>query len=1207
MSGSKAEGQGAPEQISLASFMRHELRTPINAIIGYSEMLLEDTEERGEEALQLRDDLASINNTGRELLSLVNDKSLELDFENFGHGFRLAIRTMINTVVGYTELLLEESEAGQGETFSSDLGKIHLAGRQLFALIDDFVKFGRLGPAADPPPPQDAAAPAPPAQAPAGAKTGPGEGCAHILVVDDYDMNRDLLSRHLAKKGYSFELAENGRRALDILAARPRAFDLVLLDMMMPELNGYETLRAIKNSGCLEEIPVIMLSAIDEIESVVNCLENGAEDYLTKPFEPALLHARINSCLRRKESERALRDSERRLSDIVNFLPDPTFVIDNAGKVLQWNHAIEEMTGVSAADMIGKDDYEYALQIYGERRPVLIDLVRFTREEIEGKYPHLRWAGDALIGEGRLMSQKGEIHFEGSAALLRNSQGEVVGSVETIRDMTDRKKAEEELEQAKEAAEAATRAKSMFLANMSHEIRTPMNAIIGMTYLALKAGLSPKQRDYVAKAHGAAEALLGIINDLLDFSKVEAGKVELEQSRFLLEEVLCGPLNLLRERAHEKEIELILDIADPRLMGDNCALLGDPLRLGQIITNLLSNALKFTHQGYVRISVEVEARHGDDLMLCFTMRDTGIGLTDEQVGRLFQEFTQADGSTTRKYGGTGLGLTISKKFVELMGGRIRVESAPGEGSSFSFTARFPMAEPGRHPVAVAPDLERLRVLVLDGRPQACRALAGQLAALGVAAGRREAIDCAADAAGALALVRQALDRGSPYDLLLLDWALPQSGGARFLEALNDSLPDYRPVSAVVSAYDSDKVREVAERLGAPLFLRKPVLPEALRRLLNYLTGADPCELSHNQPGDGGAYLNGMRVLLVEDNPINRQLAVELMECRGVEVTVAGNGREALERLAEVAADHYHVVCMDLQMPIMDGYEATRRLRAESRYDSLPIIAMTAHAMAEERERCKALGMNGHLSKPIEPDLLYATLAGFHRAPEPTAQAELKGAGESAPAASMAAGDLDLPEIAGLDTSAGLRRAGNNQALYLKLLARFAADHADSRAELCGLMENGDWETAERQAHTLKGLSATLGMGEIETLAGRLEADCKNRSEAAAGSAMMLLAPALGRLTGSLDGFFASKGQAAAATGSAAGTGKSRLPDCLPRLLEYLGEGDSDALDLWEAHQQEFADSLPPQVALRIGTALQNYEFDTAHALLAELQPAVQPL
>jgi two-component system sensor histidine kinase/response regulator len=766
-------------------------------------------------------------------------------------------------------------------------------------------------------------------------------------------------------------------------------------------------------------------------------------------------------------------------------------------------------------------------------------------------------------------------------------------------DIHARAAAQNELEAARLASEEATRTKSMFLANMSHEIRTPMNAIIGMAYLALKTELTPRQHDYIAKVHNAAKALLGIINNILDFSKVEANRLDLESTPFRLEEVVGNVLTLSQQHAHDKEIELICDLGDVNLIGAAGMLMGDALRLGQVLTNLLTNSIKFTERGFVKLSVVIERRTDEALWLRFTLRDSGIGMTPEQLARLFQEFSQADGSTTRKYGGTGLGLAISKRLVELMGGQIWAESSPGLGSSFIFTARFALAPETAAPVLAAPALTRLRVLVVDDQQQALETLAALLRRIGVGATGAGRVDCAASGAEALAMIHAAQAAQAPYDVLLLDWVMPDIDGAALLAALRDQGHPLPP-TVVVSAYDSDQIHAAASELGALHFLPKPVLPNALRYALGALLGETQAA-APSAPAANSRDLTGMRVLLVEDNPINAQLARELMAMRGVEVDVAEHGRIALERLGALAPDHYALVLMDLQMPEMDGYEATRQLRLDPAYAALPIVAMTAHAMVEERERCNALGMNGHLSKPVEPDELYALLAEHAGATRPLSAAMIEVA--CAPCALLA--------IDGIDCQGGLRRAGSKMSLYLGLLERFATDFDDAPATLASLLEQQQWDEAERLAHTIRGVSATLGATHLPELAGQLEQDCRAGADAGAHASLARLTPVFGTLLAALHAHFA-KAEAPPVRTSAApavvppSAAGAPQPAWMADLRQMLTECDSDATTVWETHKAELATLLPPALQHRIGSALSNFEFDKALELLPAADSTQEP-
>jgi signal transduction histidine kinase/CheY-like chemotaxis protein/HPt (histidine-containing phosphotransfer) domain-containing protein len=747
-------------------------------------------------------------------------------------------------------------------------------------------------------------------------------------------------------------------------------------------------------------------------------------------------------------------------------------------------------------------------------------------------------------------------------------------------DLHRRAAVQHELERARQHSEEASRAKSMFLANMSHEIRTPMNAIIGMAFLALQTELSPRQHDYVSQVHQAATSLLGIINDILDFSKVEAGKMALELAPFRLEQVLAGALALVQQGAQEKQLELVLDLAERELVAEGGLLLGDALRLGQVLTNLLTNAVKFTGHGSVRLAVQLERREADSLALCFSVRDTGIGMDQEQLGRLFQEFSQADGSTTRQYGGTGLGLAISHKLVGLMDGRIWADSQPGQGTRFSVALRLARA-PAQPLPALPPALATLRVLVVDDLAATRLALQNLLRALGVDG----AIDVVSGPDAARARLQAAQQGRRPYQLMLLDWELPGQDGSDWLAALAADGLALPPVVALTVG-DPERAEAAAGRLGLLGCLAKPAQPATLRRLLGELLGAPAAAPA--APAAAAPSLDGMRVLLVEDHATNRQLAYELLAMRGVQVETAEHGEAALARLRGCAPGHFDAVLMDLQMPVMDGYEATRRLRQDGRYAGLPVIAMTAHALPEERARCAAAGMQGHVGKPVAPDQLYAALARHYEGQRPAADgAPPQPAPDGAP--------LRLAPIAGLDHETGLRRAGGQPQLYRRLLTAFVADFGDAGAALAAQLAVGDWPAAERLAHTLRGMAGTLGADQVARLAGGLEQDCRLRAGAAARDSLARLAPPLQALLAALAAGPAAPQPTPAAPLAAAAALDA---DWLPRLRGMLAACDSDVLPLWQAWRAELARALGQAAARRISSALEQYDFDRALAILA---------
>ena len=739
--------------------------------------------------------------------------------------------------------------------------------------------------------------------------------------------------------------------------------------------------------------------------------------------------------------------------------------------------------------------------------------------------------------------------------------------------------AQQAMAAARQAAEDANKAKGDFLANMSHEIRTPMNAVIGFAQLALKTEMSAQQRDYLSKIQNAGVSLLGVINDILDFSKIEAGKLEMEHVDFSLDLVLETVTTFASQGALKGGLELLFNVPDDV----PAYLVGDPHRLGQVLINLVANAVKFTREGEIELRVTQSERAGDKVKLRFAVRDTGIGMSAEQCARLFQPFQQADSSTTRRFGGTGLGLSIVRRIVEMMSGQIWVDSEPGKGSTFQFTAWFglPSAERRRRR-AIPSRLENMRVLVVDDNAVAQAVLLGILQsmrfrALAVSSGV-EAIEAVASA-----------DADEPFGMVLVDVAMPGMDGVEATRRIVSSSVRLQPVVLLMgSTAEDESLRRRATEAGGRAVLAKPVTASTLFDAIVQAfaepgagagAGAEPAV---NQ-GRGGQ-LAGARVLLVEDNVLNQQIATELLRYAGIDVTVASNGREAVEKV-EAATTPYDIVLMDIQMPEVDGYEATRRIRSREHNHGLPIVAMTAHALVEERQKAIDSGMNDHISKPIDPDVMFETLRRYirrSRSPAPPAAEAQRPNTAAAP-----------PDIQGLDTAGALRRVAGNTALYLDLLGRFTQGHADAPARVRAALEAGDRTTAERIAHTVRGVAGNIGATRVQLAAGELEAALAKGEDTAAVAERLAhfdteMAASAAAIRAGLD---ATPRPPAGA--SVVGADKETVADIWTRLTEYAAENDSEALEYLESRRAVLAAACPAPLLERLFSSLRRYDFAAA--------------
>lgn len=883
----------------------------------------------------------------------------------------------------------------------------------------------------------------------------------NILVIDDDPTNLKMLLDLLRQKGYKIHIATDAFTAFtSIKYERP---DLILLDIMMPGLDGFEVCRRLKSHSSSQDIPIIFMTALTDALDEIKGFELGAVDYITKPFSVETVLARINTQLALQNLKKKFQEQNARL-----------------------------------------------------------------HQEIE-----------------------------------------------------QHQRTEKELVRAKELAESANTAKSDFLARVSHEIRTPMNAIIGLSHLALQTQLTPKQQDYVTKIHSSAHYLLRIVNDILDFSRIEAGRLEIEAIQFTLAEVLNSVSDVIGIEAEKKGLEMIFEVDEdvPR------SFIGDPLRLGQILINLTSNAVKFTKEGEILVAIRVLDRHDQLVTLQISVKDSGVGISREKIPNLFHEFSQADGSTTREYGGSGLGLAICQRLVELMNGHVWVESEVNQGSTFTFTIEVQVCEEiFSDQNTIPPEIQGLKVLVVDDSRTSRKMLYDTLSSMSFN------VSVARSGGEALTLIEHA-PHDALYDLLIMDWKMPDMDGIETVRRLHMLSNVARlPKSIMLSAYGRQELMQLAEKTGISAFLIKPASSSILLETILTLF-ENECGLEIVAPLESGETvalpkgIAGKTVLVVEDNPINQQLLQELLEHLGIQATVVATGTEAITLLQRLEFD---LVLMDIQMPGMDGYTATRHIRQfDSAMRDVPVIAITAHAMTGEREKCLAAGMNDYLLKPIDPKQLYSTLEKWLHS---------RFSGGSHINRDTQPQDDSMIDLPGIRVKEGVQRTAGNYTLYKKLLRDFSADYHDANHQVQSLIQTNQQEELCRYLHTLKGVAGNIGAADLADAAQRLErCFSKGLPDESEDTAQHLFSLALENVQTTLRPLLTDEPE------------HSELPDdtdkrakrlrLAKKLAHLLEEGDAEAVDVITLLKPLLEGTT---LAAQLEASIANYDFEDARTILLDI-------